>query len=97
SVRVQLSRQTRGMKYSMNRNSLQRLAGPALGRGRFRWRADIVLVTLGDAKIDYRRHARACEGIIQTPVTSRHRAVPRARNFCLCLLPVTAQGGVMYF
>jgi hypothetical protein len=30
-------------------------------------------VTRGDAKIDYRRFACACEGIIQTPVISRHR------------------------
>jgi hypothetical protein len=40
--------------------------------GGLSWRADIVLVTLGDAKIDYRQFARACEGIIQIPVTSRH-------------------------
>jgi len=32
------------------------------------------VVTLGDAKIDYRRHARACERIIQTAVTSRHQS-----------------------
>src|SRR5260370_34305346 len=34
----------------------------------------------GDAKIDYRRFARACERIIQTPVISRHRDDGPARG-----------------
>ena len=37
-------------------------------------------MTRGDAKLDYRRFARACERIIPTPVISRHRDDGPARG-----------------